>query len=202
MSQMPGKRLSASLIKAYWVQRFATAGPRKQLFLLFGNERMRWAEVGGRGGGARDWWALLLVCVHSQGQPPCQRNVRGHGGAHGRPRGPVSQLRPPAEQQRGKRYRKMHLDQSELSNDAWKESVKICVSQAPTTVRPFPEHLKKKKKKFEDVTTKSMTCVQMAKMYSYFKWYTPSGRYLTDILNSLGKIHIKNRGEKIAKRYI
>lgn len=73
--------------------------------------------------------------------------------------------------------------------------MKICVSQAPTTVRPFPEHLKKKKK-FEDVTTKSMTCVQMAKMYSYFKSYTPSGRYLTDILNPLGKIHIKNRGKK------
>lgn len=45
-----------------------------------------------------------------------------------------------------------------------------------------------------------MTCVQMAKMYSYFKSYTPSGRYLIDILNPLGKIHIKNRGGKIAKR--
>lgn len=154
--------------------------------------------VGG-GGGTRDWWTLLLVCVRSQGQPPCHRNVRGHGGAHGRPRGPVSQLRPPAEQQRGKRYRKMHLRQSEMSNDAWKESVKICVSQAPTTVRPFPEHLKKKKKKFEDVATKSMTCVQMAKMYSYFKSYTPSGRCLIDILNPLGKIHIKNRGGKNRK---
>lgn len=63
----------------------------------------------------------------------------------------------------------------------------------------IPRAPQKKKKKFEDVTTKSMTCVQMAKMYSYFKSYTPSGRYLIDILNPLGKIHIKNRGEKNRK---
>lgn len=40
-----------------------------------------------------------------QGQPTRQRSVRGGRGAHGRPRGPVSQLRPPAEQQqRRQRY--------------------------------------------------------------------------------------------------
>lgn len=67
MSQMPGKRLSASLIKAYWVQRLLQQG-RGSSFLLFGNERMRWA---GGGGGRRQGLmdAFAGVCPQSGTAP-------------------------------------------------------------------------------------------------------------------------------------
>lgn len=78
------------------------------------------------------------------------------------------------------------------------QSVKICQSGSKNGVS-IP---RAPKKMFEDVTTKCMTCVQMAIMYYYLKSYTPSGRYLIDILNPFGKIHIKKGGKKITKRYI
>lgn len=69
MSQMPGKRLSASLIKAYWVQRLLQQG-RGSSFLLFGNERMRWAAEGGGWGAAPGTDGRFCWCVSTVRDSP------------------------------------------------------------------------------------------------------------------------------------